>query len=678
VADLALGDEVAGYRIDARLARGGMGVLYRATHLGLDRPVALKVIARELAGDASFRERFLRESRLAARLDHPAVVPVYDSREVDGELIVAMRLVEGGDLRGLIGRHGPLPPGRAIALLGQVAEALDAAHAAGIVHRDVKPHNVLVEDDRAYLSDFGLAKSLEDSGGSAASVVGTVAYMSPEQWRGEAVGPAADVYSLGCVLYEAVTGIVPYARADADPATTPRLPADLEGAIERATAPRPEDRFATAGALIEAARAGEGSSERPTQVLSADSDPRRTLPARSSFRPPPTARSSLSPVDGRRVDRDSAGGPKDDRARGSGPKDDRAAGGGPKDDRAGRGGPKDDRARGSGPKDDRAGRGGPKDDRGVGRRRALLAGGVLAVVAGIVAAVLLLTGGGSGPKVSAPVAVGQPPLRIAAGSEKIWVLSEPDATLTRIDAETDQILGAPIDLPQGVAAVAVGGGSVWVTDAKSGELLRVDDESGKVTQRIDVGGHPGPPAYGGGRIWVADTKGAGIAAVNAKGGRVVRRHLGPHTAPLRLATGAGSLWISSAAAGQIHHIGLAAFAIGQSIPAGRHPAGITVADGLVWVADARSGSVIRLDPSVQAVSGAPVDVGERPGGIDAGPSSLWVTLAGEDAVRRLELPSGEPDGGPIAVGPEPTAVAVGTTAVWVVNDGDGTVTRVEP
>src|SRR6201999_1888047 len=135
VADLAVGDEVAGYRIDARLARGGMGVVYRATHLGLDRPAALKVIARELAGDASFRGRSLGESRLAARLDHPAVVPIYGSREVGGELFVAMRLVAGGDLRALIEREGPLSPARATALLGQGAEALDAAHAAGSVHR---------------------------------------------------------------------------------------------------------------------------------------------------------------------------------------------------------------------------------------------------------------------------------------------------------------------------------------------------------------------------------------------------------------------------------------------------------------------------------------------------------------------------------------------------------------
>jgi DNA-binding beta-propeller fold protein YncE len=594
VADLALGDEVAGYRIDARIARGGMGVVYRATHLGLDRPVALKVIARELAGDASFRDRFLRESRLAARLDHPAVVPVYDSRDVDGELIVAMRLVEGGDLRALIEREGPLPPARATALLGQVAAALDAAHAAGIVHRDVKPHNVLVEGERAYLSDFGLAKAIDESGGgSMASVVGTVAYMSPEQWRGEAVGPPADIYSLGCVLFEAVTGVVPYARADADPETTPRMPAGLEGAIEKATAPNPADRFATAAELIDAARAADEGETRPTRILTEPfEEPRKPRKRRS--------------------------------------------------------------------------------------RWPLLAGGAVVLAAAVVAAVLLLSGGGSGPTVSPPVAIGKPPLRIAAGSEKIWVLSEPEGTLTRIDAETDRIMGAPIDLGKGVAAVAVGGGSVWVTNARSGELLRIDDETARVTQRIKIGGHPGPIAYGGGRVWVADTEGAGITAVNTKGGRAVRRDLAPHTAPLRLAAGAGGLWVSVAEHGTVRRVDMSSFAVGKPIPAGRRPTGITVADGLVWVADTRSGSVTRVDPSLQAVSGAPIPVGEHPGGIDAGTSAVWVTTSDADAVRRLSLPSGEPDGGPIAVGPEPGAIAVGTTAVWVVNDGDGSVTRIEP
>jgi DNA-binding beta-propeller fold protein YncE len=636
VADLALGDEVAGYRIDARLARGGMGVVYRATHLGLDRPVALKVIARELAGDASFRERFLRESRLAASLDHPAVIPVFDSREVDGELIVAMRLVLGGDLRALIDREGPLSPARATALLGQVAEALDAAHAAGIVHRDVKPHNVLVEGERSYLSDFGLAKAIDEGGSaSAASVVGTVAYMSPEQWRGEAVGPPADIYSLGCVLFETVTGVVPYARADADPESTPRMPAGLEGAIERATAPNPADRFATAVELIDAARAGEGASDAARTAVAADERPTRS--ARLTLGPTLTSRSTLGPVDG----------PKDDREVG-----DRAAGAPTRAIRRGRG--------------HRPG------------RRALFAGGALVLLAAIAAAFLLITSGGSGPTVAAPVAIGEPPLRIAAGSEKIWVLSEPEGTLTRIDAASDEVTGAPLDLGKGVAAVAVGGGSVWVTDAKTGQVLRVDDESGEVTQRIAIGGQPGPLVYGGGRVWVADEDGAGITAVNAKGGRVVRRDLAPHTAPLRLATGAGGLWVSDATTDTVRRLDLGTLAAGAPIPAGRRPAGITVADGLVWVADARSDSVTRVDPSLQAVSGAPIAVGEQPGGIDAGTDAVWVTMAGEDAVRRLTLPGGEPDGAPIAVGPEPAAVAVGETAVWVVNDGDGTVTRIEP
>ena len=164
VAEPAIGSTLGGYRVDALIARGGMGVVYRATHLALDRPVALKVIARHLADDEGFRERFLRESRLAARLDHPSVVPVYDAREEDGELIVAMRLVEGGDLKRRIAADGPLPPAEAVELLGQVADALDAAHAAGIVHRDVKPHNILIEGDRAFLTDFGLAKALGDCG----------------------------------------------------------------------------------------------------------------------------------------------------------------------------------------------------------------------------------------------------------------------------------------------------------------------------------------------------------------------------------------------------------------------------------------------------------------------------------------------------------------------------------
>src|ERR1044072_1163157 len=273
--DPAIGSTVAGYRGDALIARGGMGVVYRATQLGLDRPGALKLISRELAGKQAFRERFLRECRLAASLDHPGVVPVFDAREEDGELIVAMRLVEGGDLRKLIDREGPLSPPRAVALLAQVADALDAAHAAGIVHRDVKPHNILIEGNRAYLTDFGLAKAVEDSGvHSGASVVGTVEYMSPEQWQGAKVGPATDVYSLGCVLDEALTGIVPYARQATD--TEPEMPKGLDAVIERAVAKDPADRYPSATALIDAARECEGATPAATRVLTAGQGGRPT------------------------------------------------------------------------------------------------------------------------------------------------------------------------------------------------------------------------------------------------------------------------------------------------------------------------------------------------------------------------------------------------------------------
>jgi streptogramin lyase len=600
VGEPAIGSTLAGYRIEALIARGGMGVVYRATHLGLERPVALKVIAAELAERDGFRERFLRESRLAASLDHPAVVPVFDSREVDGELIVAMRLVEGGDLRQLIDREGRLPPALAIALLGQVGEALDAAHAAGIVHRDVKPHNVLLEGDRAFLSDFGLAKALGDSAAaSGASVVGTAQYMSPEQWRGGAVGPAADVYSLGCVLYEALTGIVPYARKDAD--SEPEVPEGLEAVIERAVAKAPADRYPSAGALIAAARERQGSDLRPTRVLTDGDGERRTDPiARGA---------SFGRLSGSRLQ---------------------------------------------------------------------WAGAAAALTVAVVFLALALLGGGSGIDVSGPIAVGSAPLRIATASDAIWVTSEPEGTLTRLDPASGDPVGRALRLGAGISGVAVGAGSVWISDPPRGEVLRVDPKAGKVVERIAVGGSPGPIAFGDGRVWVADEEGAGISVINARGGDVYRRGLVPHAAPLRLAVGAGGLWASSASTGSVRRIDLSSARAGAPISVGRGPAGATVAHGLVWVANSRGGTVSRVDPSIHAVLGDPIEVGGRPGGIDGGTDAVWVASAANDTVTRLDLDSGEPVGAPIDVGSEPGAVAVGATAVWVADNGEGAVTRIEP
>jgi DNA-binding beta-propeller fold protein YncE/predicted Ser/Thr protein kinase len=599
VGEPSIGSTLAGYRLDSLIARGGMGVVYRATQLALERPVALKVIARELADKEGFRERFLRESRLAARLDHPSVVPVYDAREEDGELIVAMRLVEGGDLRQLIQREGPLAPARAIGLLGQVADALDAAHAAGIVHRDVKPHNILVEGDRAYLSDFGLAKAIEGTGdGSSASIVGTVEYMAPEQWRGEKVGSSADIYSLGCVLYEALTGIAPFARKEAD--SEPEVPKGIDAVIERAVAKDPDDRYQTAGELIAAAGERAGATPTATLVLSAGAEQ-------------PTLRIGSSV--GSRWQ--------------------------------------------------------------FGSRTAQWLGAGLAVVVGAVVLALALLGG-EDVSVSSPIPVGRGPIRVATGDGEVWATSAPDGTLSKIDPRTPAVAGAPLRVGEGVSGVAIGAGSVWVSSPLTGQVLRVDPGSDRVLERIDVGGRPGAIAYGGRRVWVADEDGAGVTAISAVSGRIYKRGIVPHAAPLRLAVGAGGLWVSSASTGAIRRIDLGSALAGAPIPVGRRPAGITVGNGLVWVANSRSATVARVDPSLNGRLGDPIEVGGRPGGIDAGTDVVWVANATDGTISRLDLDSGEKVGDPIKVGPDPGAVAVGAEAVWVANNGDGTVSRIEP
>jgi serine/threonine protein kinase len=208
---LGPGSTFAGYRVESLLGRGGMGVLYRATDLSLDRPVALKLIAPELAEDERFRSRFLKEPRLAAALDHPHVVPIYEAGEHEGQLFLAMRYVEGSDLKSVLEREEKLAPERALAVLAQVADALDAAHRRGLLHRDVKPANVLLDEDgHAYLTDFGVSKQLGGVSTDTGRVVGTLDYLAPEQIRGEKVDGRADCYALACVLYECLDGAPPF------------------------------------------------------------------------------------------------------------------------------------------------------------------------------------------------------------------------------------------------------------------------------------------------------------------------------------------------------------------------------------------------------------------------------------------------------------------------------------
>ena len=268
------GAELAGYRIEAVAGRGGMGVVYRAWHLGLERPVALKVISPGLASQDEFRARFRRESRLAAALDHPHVLPIYEAGESDGVLFIAMRWVDGIDLGRLLEQDGALPLGRAVRLVAQVAGALDSAHSRGLVHRDVKPANVLGADSgHGYLADFGLAKR-EDTAGltETGRWLGTADYAAPEQIEGGEVDPAADVYALGCVLFAALTGGPPFPRESAvavayaqvhDPAPAAGVSPAMDAVAARALAKRPADRFASAGELSAAATAALAAGESP-------------------------------------------------------------------------------------------------------------------------------------------------------------------------------------------------------------------------------------------------------------------------------------------------------------------------------------------------------------------------------------------------------------------------------
>jgi Protein kinase domain/Domain of unknown function (DUF4328) len=317
--DSAVGTVVAGYRIVAPVGRGGMGVVYRAEEIGLGgRPVALKLLLPSLAGDPAFRERFLREMQVAAAIDHPNIVPVYRAGQEQGRLYIAMRYVDAFDLRRVLQAEGRLTTGRTLAILAQVARALDAAHARGLVHRDVKPSNILLvppatdeEDEHVYLVDFGLARSASDdlSITGAGSFIGTPRYAAPEQSTGQPVDGRTDGYALGCVLYECLTGRPPFpARSNeavlfahlaaAPPRVTetrPELPRATDRVVQRAMAKAKEDRFSSCRELIAATRVALAEpppiGPPPIQV------PPQAVPASSPAPARPAAQPATAPGD---------------------------------------------------------------------------------------------------------------------------------------------------------------------------------------------------------------------------------------------------------------------------------------------------------------------------------------------------------------------------------------------
>ena len=598
--DPAIGSTLAGYRLDELIARGGMGVVYRATQLALERPVALKVIAPHLAGDSGFRERFLRESRLAARLEHPGVVPVYDAREEDGELIVAMRLVEGGDLKQRIAARGPLPPAEAVALLGQVAEALDAAHAAGIVHRDVKPHNVLLEGDRAYLTDFGLAKALGDSGVlSGVSIAGTAEYMSPEQWRGREVGPAADVYSLGCVLYEAVTGIAPFARRAGD--AEPEMPRGLDAVVERAVAKDPAERYRSAGAMIEAARQVQGATPASTRVLTESPErptvrlgegeggglfrrlaalPRLWLIVPAALLALLAAAVAILLLGGGGV---SVSAPI-------------AVGRGP-------------------------------------LHLAVGEGAVWATSApdGTLSRIDPATRKPAG----APLRLGKGVSGVAVGAGSVWVTRPRSGRLLRVDPASERVV-ARIDVGGRPGAIAAAGGRIWVADDDGAGITAVNP-GGAVFKR-GIAPHPAPLrlAAGAGGLWVSSASTGVVRRVDL-GSAVAGRPIPVGRGPAGLTVAGGLVWVANSRSDTVTRVDPATRSLlGEPIAVGERPGGIDAGTDTVWVANNEDGTVTRIGIESGEPQGGPISVGPEPGAVALGGEAVWVANNGDGTVTRIE------------------------------------------
>jgi YVTN family beta-propeller protein len=687
---MAVGSVLAGYRIDAVAGQGGMGVVYRATQLGLDRPVALKVIATELATSADFRERFKSEAHLAASIDHPNVVPVYEAGEAEGVLYIAMRYVDGTDLRALVERAGGLEPERAVRLVWQVASALDAAHRRGLVHRDVKPPNVLVAEeaeDHAYLTDFGLTKHTAAAGGitKTGQFVGTPDFVSPEQIRGEQADARADIYALSCVLYHALTGEVPFPRpselskmyahlSDEPPsvaARVPSVPPALDQVIATGMAKDPNARYASAGDLARAAWAALQGAPAPrpagtvaTGEAAAQSTAAPDTPVPSaSVTPPPSGAATPPP----------AGAVSSAAAAPAKP------------------GP-------AGPA------GWPRS-----RRLALLVALPLLLLAAVTVAGLGaagVLGGGEeeapppaanqnaqatptptatpdAPQVATPQAVatipvGDGPDGVAVDSGSVFVSNSRDATLNRIQVSTDEIVGEPVPVGSNPDQIAAGKGVLWIADNDTNLLQRVQSEPDLVpTAQVEVGEGAEGVSLGPQLVWVANTDDDTVNRIDRAQAQVVGDAIGVGSQPTGIFVGS-EVWVANFGDDTVSRIDIATAQVeGDPIPVGDGPRGVTEGLGGVWVSNTKEGSVSRIDPRSGEVV-ATVTVGKEPKELVAAHGFVWVVNSGSNTVSRIDPATNKLVGANLPVGREPVGIAAGRDSIWVTNFGDDTVTHIDP
>ena len=645
VVDSPIGSTLAGYRVESLIGRGGMGEVYCARHLHLDRRVALKILAPALADNDDFRRRFVRESRAAASLRHPNIVTVYDAGEVEGRLYIAMQLVDGTDLATLLRRHGRLEAGTTLWLLAQVASALDAAHAHGLIHRDVKPGNVMIDEEAAYLADFGLTKRTtvsERGSTSGGRFLGTIDYAAPEQIAGRELDARTDLYALGCVLYQCLTGSVPFPREseiavlyahvhDPPPIVTsrrPDLPSAIDGVVERALAKAKEDRQPSCGVLIaDAARALEV-------------EPRlsRTVPL------------ALDHVS----ERETALLPEH----------------------------------------------GGRRPRRLGRRALAAAAAAAALAIGVLVVAITRDGGGDGqrdgnpapaakrPTQTTPVAegptsvrsatVGRRPFGISWSRHGLWVANTDDDRVRRIDARTGRPVGDPITVGDGPFWVVAAAGRLWVANVRSRSVTRIDPTTGEVLDKaIPVGRGPSGLAAGGGMIWVANEEDDSVTPIRTATPGTTLPAFKVCDRPRGLATSDGVLWVVCRRDASVMRINMSTRRpIGAPIRVGRDPQSIVVARGRVFVTNTDDDSVSRISAKSGRPLGRPSRVGRAPFGIASGDGMIWVANSGSDTISRLDPRTGRRIGRSIRVGDQPVAVQVGGGAVWVTNNDDGTISRI--
>ncbi|HXJ65971.1 MAG TPA: serine/threonine-protein kinase [Actinomycetota bacterium] len=697
MAGLEIGSTLGGYRIEGVIGRGGMGVVYLAEHLRLQVRHALKVVAPEHAGDEQFVERFLREARLAASLEHPNIIPIYGADEVDGIPFIAMRYVRGSNLGDLIDREGALDPDRALAILDQVGSALDAAHAQGLVHRDVKPANILIGEPsspgligQVFLTDFGLTKRADSTSKLTKTgfYLGTLQYCAPEQLRAEPLDGRTDEYALAAVLFECLTGTPPFERemeaqvvaahlADEPPSASarrPQLHVQVDAVIARGMAKSKEDRYPTCAALMAAAR--EALAHGPAAGVPPAPPPPPTSVGRASAKAPP----------------------------GDGPPKPPPGGLLPADEARRR-------------------------TRRVGVLRILIP---IIVVAGLIGATLTVMNGRKNGA-AGPTTVPPPTGQVSASPPGPGPSGTPSGTTGATSHPTSGPQSSPsppptnpppspvnevvgtVDIPKDPIAASFGQGSVWMTclgDNFHGVVARINPGTNRVVKQIDVGGVLSGGAFGDGFLWIVDGDGTakridpllnlvtatvkvgggplGIAVGGgavwvAEAGKVIRIDESTNKVAARIhvpgildgiAFGAGSLWVSDDQGGTVSRIDPATNTVEAAIHVGGRPDTVVFAEGAVWVARIDNGTVVRIDPATNGVV-TTIKVGLQPYGGTGGAGSIWIVNQKSDSVSRIDPATNEVTA-TIDVGDLPFAATFGDGEVWVANGGQANVSRIQP